>query len=363
MSHIITNFKKWSKLFEQNNGAILPTDFAVFVGTDKTPVSDSRLNQEHNYELAKDGRDTANIYELTLAQALSGEFANAKRIGKTIGSNRDSIEFGKTKLHMSGTIEIIWSDANKRIPIRVSGNGALALARIARVVDGHKITKEETGSIIITMGEEVAEEGRYAKFFSIIESGADVRTLDAKISNLSRLAFKAVCNKETKRLLDPNMTGIWSEQNYSNTAPFGIKTKDKDNKTIMHFPNRKVNPALSAHYGKYSDSELRVNSRASKIMVEVAKIVKASYIDIGLDSLSNYISPFFQKEFSELPEKTVARLTKKIQINIASVKKTWQTPRITTQMLRTFRTTTTIKTIDNSTKMKSDSLNFAPGKS
>lgn len=358
----LVEFKKWKRIVEQNDGELIPIDFAVFVGTDKTPISDVRLNQEHGYKLVKQGKDTASIYEMTLSQAIYGKFSDAKIVGKTVGGRRDSISFGKTDLQMDGTIEILWSNANKSSKLRVSGNGALAIARIARAVRGQGITKEDSGSIVIKMGEEVSKEGRYAKFFSIIRSGADTRTLTAKINQLCRLGVKAICNDEAKKELDADLTSNWSEQNYANTAPFGLKTQN-GSKYQFHFPNRKANSALSGYYGKYGVSDLIIRGRQSNTLNSAAKVLKTSYIDPGLDALNTYLPTFFQKEFAELPEKTVSRLIKKIQINISNMKKAYQVNRINRSMLRAFKDSTTIKKVNYNTEIQKDSLQFAPGKS
>ena len=361
----LVEFKEWKRrVFEQNSGEGVPIDFVVFAGTDKTNINDRRLNQEHNYPLPKDGVDTASIYELELTQAIYGEFESAKIVDKTENAGRDFLTFDGKKISEAGTIELLWTTENMHKKIRVSGNGALALARIAQAIANEgSVTKEQVGAVVISLGEEkhVVGEGRYSKFFSILKSGLNEQELMANANSLVRSAVRAICNDETKKVLDVSPNSDFSKL-FSNTAPFGIKEKDEAGTTIKKYPNRKANQVLNAYYGKYSSTDLVNKGRPTKTLTTISGTIKSSYIDPGFDSLSAYIQAYFKSEFSEVPESIIQRLTKKIQINISSIKQKYSVNMAAMSMARAFRKSTHVKTIQNSPELKKDITTYAPGK-
>ena len=361
----IVEFKEWKKrIFEQNSGEAMPIDFVVFAGTDKTNINDKRLNQEHGYPLSKNGVDNTSIYELELTQAIYGEFESAKIVGKTENEGRDFLTFDGKKISETGIIELLWTTENMHKPIRVSGNGALALARIAQAIANEgSVTKEQVGTVVISLGEEkhAVGEGRYSKFFSILKSGLTEQDLMASANSLVRSALRAICNDETKKALDVSPNSDFSKL-FSNTAPFGIKEKDAAGTTIKKYPNRKANQVLNAYYGKYSSTDLVNKGRHTKTLTTIAGTIKSSYIDPGFDSLSAYILAYFKSEFSEVPESIIQRLTKKIQVNISSIKQKYSVNMAATSMAKAFKKSTYIKTIPNSQELKKNTTTYDPGK-
>ena len=366
MEHILY-YNNWKKLFEQETHNSI--EFVIKSGTDATRISDNTLHENHGFPLpegsSKENR-TNHIYSLSLNDAFYKVYGNAK-IGTKLTDSPDQIIFDGKSLVSSGNLEILWNEQNASKIIQVSGNGALAITRIASIAEGKKIRKENSGILIITLNEteNTSGKGRYGKFFSLEESGLSILALTSKINSLCLAAIKSICNDEAKKLLSKDVSNlIWDESTYANTAPFYINKKTETTTVKIYPENKAQNLELSKYFDKFSQKELlSPNSRLPNLKLkEIAKFLKSTFIDIGLLNLSNFLPKYLSSEFPELSKNIINGLNLSVKTNIDKIKTDYSEDRIAMTMSKAFMQDLGFKPTPDSVKVNKEEKTFAPGK-
>lgn len=212
MSYLL-GYQKWRKLnesaqykkiYEQEQNASFRPVFVLLAGTDKNRTNDAinneRLGSKINpFPNAAQGK--ANRYQMSLKDALLGNFDKAEVIGTTNYediNDRDYFEVDGKVAKGSSTIQFNHI-AGKETIIKFSGNGALAIARaavelknksyenIASKLDNYSAViklylsqEEDVQNKFSTVG----DNPRFSKLLTIVGSGVDtVTALFSKISS------------------------------------------------------------------------------------------------------------------------------------------------------------------------------------
>lgn len=313
---MILNYSDFKKLNEQSSNPGSPIDFAITAGANNVPMSDETLNKNQGYPAGID-KSTATLYEMTLLSAMLGKFSLAKPVGTLGKEEADQIIFNGKQIKTAGKIEIEYNNENLNKKIRVSGNGALVLARayneFNEIYKG-KNKKDAAGILVL----ELSAKSLYSNRWSIISTGLDIATLKAKLNGKVSLATVAMLDKNGKKdLVDSgkNISGYTIEDLENNYAPSISKIDNGGNRTIVKVPSIPVNTTFNKKYGMYSADELLSNTNKN-IRIQIKK----SVIDPGLDALANYIPTFFTNELVGLDPTYVNRMTSKVVNNITNLK-------------------------------------------
>jgi hypothetical protein len=312
---MILNYKNWKKLYEQASpgSSSDPIDFIVTAGASAKPMSDKALNTNQGYPLPTDSPQLNHIYELPLSSALSGDFSKAKIIGPVNSGENDQIIFDNNSIKGQGKISIEWTRANFSKQVRVSGNGALVLARASDQTKNLQNRGTLTG--VITL--ELSAASLYSNIWSIISSGLSSGTLRASLKGrITQVAVQTSADDlKTKMVEKWNDTLNWVETQYSpsilETVTEGGTKKPKSN-----YPPLPTNTSIQQYYGKYTEDSFTKGDAAQKL----APLVKKNMVDAGMDALVAYVDTYFTEKLVGLDKTEVSRMTAKAKSNIQSVK-------------------------------------------
>ena len=321
MSYLL-QYSQWKKIFEQAapSAGVGPADFVVASGATKVPMRDVTLNKNQGYPLV-DGAGTQDmhLYELGIAAASAGNFSIAKAGEKV---TQDIIEFDGNRITDTGKIVIEWNAENMRKPIKVSGNGALVLARAASYLKQVENKGTKVGVIILELG--VAS--RYASIWSTDALGLSVSNLKAKQNTLASAMSQDAVNENdlvTVQALRLNGKGWGFKGSFDNNGGLGFSYKDPatEKTTAIHPPQKsEQNDAMLPYYRKYKISDLVLSgNRPTPKLKEMSKVL-VGMINTDLDNLSTYIPQFLKEKMTGIEDQYINRLAKRTQDIIAASK-------------------------------------------
>lgn len=310
---ILLGYEKWKKLYEQASpGASSdPIDFIVIAGASVVPMGDKALNVNQGYPLPTDSLQSNHIYELTLGSALSGDFSKAKIIGPVNAGENDQIVFDNNSIKGQGKISIEWTRANFSKPIRVSGNGALALARASDQTKDLQNRGALTG--VITL--ELSAETLYSKIWSILNSGLSDNTLLAAVrGRITQVAVQTSADDLKTKMVGTWYNALnWVETQYS---PSILETVTDGGAKKLNYPPLPTNTSIQPYYEKYRLDDF-INGGAAQTL---APLVKKNMVDAGMDALVVYIDAYFTEKLVGLDKNMVSRMTTRAKSNIQLVK-------------------------------------------
>ena len=349
---VILNFSKWKKLFEQA-GATPSTsiDFVIMAGASTQPVSDQTLADSQKYPKPSDTSSKNHIYEISLASAMAGNFSKARIAGEAVKGSVDLIEFDGKSINESGKLTIEWNKDNFSKIVRVSGNGALVLARAADKLSKKQGRVELTGIIIL----ELASDSLYSTEWSIAGSGLSVEGIGRSLNGI----LSQVATQLMDATYKPAMVEKWTdnlnliEKRYS---PAIIHSSDSGQlqKSVPPLPE---NTALRAFYGKYQPTTLKGE------LAKISQIVKTNMVDVGLASLAQHVDKFFSEKLKELDPSYTQQLTSKIKENIDSVKNNYNSKVISDKIKSTIAAIPSTTIAPSAVKTASDTTIYNVGKS
>ena len=320
MSYLL-QYSQWKKIFEQAPAAdVGPADFVIVSGATEVPIRDVTLNKEQQYPLAPGVKDTdMHLYEITLGAAASGNFSTAT-IGEKV--TRDIIEFDGNRITDTGQIVIEWNAENMRKPIKVSGNGALVLARAAFFLKDLKNKGTKGGVIILKL----SEASRYASIWSTDTLGVSVSSLKAKQNTLSSAMSQDALNEidlPKVQALRLNGKGQSFKGAFDNNGGIWLsyKVPGTETSTPIYPPQKsEKNDALAPYYRKYTISDLVTTTKQpSPKLKEMSKIL-VGMINTDLNNLSAYIPQFLKEKMTGLEDQYLNRLAKRTQDIITASK-------------------------------------------
>lgn len=321
MSYLL-QYSQWKSLYEQAApvAGVGPADFVVVSGATEVPIRDVTLNKEQQYPLAPEVKaNDMHLYEMTLGAAASGNFSIAT-IGEKV--TRDIIEFDGTRITDAGQIVIEWTAENMRKPIKVSGNGALVLARAAFFLKEIKNKGTKVGVIILKL----REASRYASIWSTDTLGVSVNNLKAKQNTLSSAMSQDALNEidlPKVQALRLNGKGQSFKGSYDNNGGIWLsyKAPGTETSTPIYPPQKsEKNDALAPYYRKYNISDLVTTTKQpSPKLKEMSKIL-VGMINTDLNNLSAYIPQFLKEKMTGIEDQYLNRLAKRTQDIIAASK-------------------------------------------
>lgn len=323
MSYLLT-YTTWKKLFEQTAPAAAstgPADFVIASGATKVPMRDASLNKNQGYPLADGaGAQDMHLYELGLGAAAAANFSIAKPGEKV---TQDIIEFDGTRITDTGKIVIEWNAENMRKPIKVSGNGALVLARAATYLKQIENKGTKVGVIIL----ELAATGRYATIWSTDNLGASAGNLRAKQNTLAAAMSQDAVNEidlPKVQALRLNGKGWGFKGSFDNNGGIWLNYKDQEtgtSSTIYPPQKSEPNPALDPYYRKYAISELVTSTKQASPKLKAMTKVLVGMINTDLDNLAEYIPQFLKEKMTGIEDQYINRLAKRTQDVIIASKK------------------------------------------
>lgn len=309
---MILNYAKWKKVYEQATVGNDAITFVIAAGANSKPMADETLAKNQKYPAADNLPNSTTIYELILADALAGNFAKAAAVGQAANTEKDQIIFEDNSIKNKGKLVIEWNPVNATKQIRVSGNGALVLARAFNAVkQDSSLLSSSKGVIVLELG---ANE-LYSNLWAIDQMGLSVSRLMSSVRGIIDQVAVQTSNSTLKSELAKKWGDSveWIESKY---CPDIIEIQ-ADGNTVRNRPDLEKNTSLSAHYGKYSYDDFTKNKKALNIL---APIVKTNVIDAGLDALSNYVDLYFKGKLVGLAPNYLARFTDSVKSNIAEAK-------------------------------------------
>jgi hypothetical protein len=349
---VILNFSKWKKLFEQAEPASSTSiDFVIMAGASTQPVSDQALVDAQKYPKPSDTSSKNHIYEISLAAAMAGNFSKARIAEEAVKGSVDLIEFDGKSISESGKLTIDWNKNNFSKIVRVSGNGALVLARAADKLSKKKGRTELTGVIIL----ELASASLYSTEWSILGSGLSPEKIGQSLNGILSQVATQLMDAAHK----PAMVEKWTnnldliEKRYS---PAILQSSDSGQlqKSIPPLPE---NTALRSFYGKYQPTTLKVD------LAKISQIVKTTIVDAGLDALTQHADKFFSEKLKELDPSYIQQLTSKIKENINSVKNNYNGKVISEKIKSAIESIPSTIIAPSTVKAASDTTIYNVGKS
>lgn len=264
--------------------------YIITAGASNVPMRAVTLNKNQNFPIAKDVKpNDVYLYEISLADALNDDFSKAKILNKVDEKNRDQIIFGNQSIINSGTIRIPINQSTINQSIKVSGNGALVLSRVA---NEYKDIKKMGGVMIL----ELSSKELYSTTFSLEKLGITQQALKNKTNSLLYGLIYMLNNAKGQSQLDPTAVKFkdFPDRQWvsikdldGNIIPLNVKWSDK-------IANYKNSVDLSNYKTKYD---------------ALSKVIKNEIITPGLNQLPNTVSSYLSTKFTSLPKDLIDQFT------------------------------------------------------
>lgn len=260
--------------------------YMITAGASNTPMRSVTLNKNQKYPLPKDAKPTdVYLYELKLSDALTRNFSNATVLNKVDEQNKDQIIFGTESIINTGSIRIPINQSTYNQTIKVSGNGALVLARASNEYQNIK----KMGGVMIL---ELSAKELYSTSFSVETLGVTQNNLVAKANSVISGLIYQVNNQKGKSELDPRLSNF---QNFPDQ--YWVSILDLTGKVIP------VNIKWSDKINPFKNTIEKSNYK--KTYSTICKSIKNDIIDPGLNQLPGRVSEFLSTNFPSVPKDVV----------------------------------------------------------
>lgn len=351
---MILNYSGWKRIFEQDasQGAVV-LDFVVSAGATKVPISDEKLTVSQKFPTAKYKSPEATVYEISLADAMAGKFGAAVELSQATASQKDQIEFDGKKIVGSGRIDIQWTPETLQKKIKVSGNGALVLARAAdQIKPIYESVKSMRGVVLLYLDAE-----RFSARIVNNLSGLTQKPLTEWVKGLIYQVATQLADAETR----PQLVAKWKdnrsliEQKY---APPIIKV-DIEKGISRQQPTPAQNLQLRPFYYKYSAKKLKDKTFDPNLLSSI----KNSLIAAGLDSTLEFSKTFFKQEISNLPAEYEGRIFAGVQQEVEKVKAAFSESVIASTLAEALTASPGQQVEQTASQIASSSKTYAEGES